>query len=115
MHFAYPPRKSSDPPPFRPRSSRVPFLRRSRLRTVIIGLLALLGLFYVLSGSSEDQKYYEHVPSGNPPVVIVTVVDPTSYSSTYLQTIQENRQSYAKLHGTRHSMLERTWTKLLTA
>ena len=80
MHFAYPPRKSSDPPPFRPRSSRVPFLRRSRLRTVIIGLLALLGLFYVLSGSSEDQKYYEHVPSGNPPVVIVTVVTPRTTS-----------------------------------
>lgn len=100
MHFAYPPRKSSDPPPFRPRSSRVPLLRRSQLKKVVLGIFALLGLFWLFSGSSDEATYYEHVPSGNPPVVIVTVVDPTSYSNTYLKTIQDNRKSYAELHGT---------------
>ena len=99
MHFAYPPRKSSDPPPFRPRSSKVPLLRRTRLRTVVLLLLAFLGGLYLLSGSSRHDPYHEHVPSGNPSVVIVTVVDPATYSNTYLKTIQNNREQYAAKHG----------------
>lgn len=103
MHFAYPPRKSSDPPPFRPRSSKVPLLRKARLRTVVLLLLALLGGLYLLSGSRRPDPYHEHVPSGNPPVVIVTVVDPTIYSETYLKTIRENREQYAAKHGAQRS------------
>ncbi|KAF4121970.1 mannan polymerase II complex MNN11 subunit [Geosmithia morbida] len=100
MHFAYPARKNSNPPPFRPRPSRsAQLLRRTRLRTIILGLAAILGILYLLSGTTKPDPYREHVPSGSPPVVIVTVVDPTTYSSSYLKNVEENRKLYAKKHG----------------
>lgn len=39
------------------------------------------------------------VPSGTPPVVIVTVLDPDNYSKEYLNNIKENRLEYASKHG----------------
>ncbi|KAF7563096.1 hypothetical protein G7046_g1035 [Stylonectria norvegica] len=99
MHFAYPPRKSSNPPPFRPRSSKLPQLRRSRLKTVALILLALVAGFWFLFGSPRNTPYHEHTPSGTPRVVIVTVIDPTAYSNAYLQTVRENREQYALKHG----------------
>jgi mannan polymerase II complex MNN11 subunit len=63
-------------------------------------LVAILGLIWVLSGRSQEEVYREYVPSGKPPIVIVTVIDPTSYSATYLKSIQENRRRYAEKHGT---------------
>jgi mannan polymerase II complex MNN11 subunit len=39
------------------------------------------------------------VPSGKPPVVIVTVIDPTKYNNHYLKTIKENRELYAAKFG----------------
>jgi mannan polymerase II complex MNN11 subunit len=100
MHFAYPPRKSSNPPPFRPRSSKFPRLPRSR-RTLEIGVVAfLLLLIYILTGSrSHRSPYHEHVPSGDPPVVIVTLMDPSKYSSAYMKTVIDNRKLYAAKHG----------------
>jgi mannan polymerase II complex MNN11 subunit len=100
MHFAYPPRKSSNPPPFRPRSSKFPRLPRSR-RTLEIGVVAfLLLLLYLFTGSrSHRSPYHEHVPSGDPPVVIVTLMDPSKYSSAYMKTVIDNRKLYAAKHG----------------
>lgn len=100
MHFAYPARKSSDPPPFRPRSSKLPLLRRTRLRLVLVGVLAVIGVLYLLTGRKATDPYHEHIPSGSPPVVIVTIVDPTQYSTAYLKTIEQNRKDYAEKHGT---------------
>ncbi|PHH90279.1 hypothetical protein CDD83_4080 [Cordyceps sp. RAO-2017] len=97
MHFAYPPRKSSNPPPFRPRS--VPFLRRSRLKTVALVFLAFVAAAYLLLGSRKRSPYHERVPSGTPAVVLVTVVDPTTWDNGYLKTVRENREKYAALHG----------------
>ena len=102
MHFAYPPRKSSNPPPFRPRSSRLPLLRRGRLRTGLILLgVALLGLFLLTrgGGGSGGGTYHEHLPSGSPPVVIVTVYEPKLHSAEYIKSLKENRELYAKRHG----------------
>jgi mannan polymerase II complex MNN11 subunit len=102
MHFAYPPRKSSNPPPFRPRSSRLSQLRRTRLRTVFIVLGALIfGLFFFSGrwGGQHTGPYQEYVPTGSPPVVVVTVVDPFQYSEEYIKSIQDNRDLYAKKHG----------------
>ncbi|CAM1509472.1 Fc.00g032110.m01.CDS01 [Cosmosporella sp. VM-42] len=99
MHFAYPPRKSSNPPPFRPRSSKLPALHRNRRRTLALILLVLIGAFYFLFGSDGKPAYHEHEPTGNPPVVIVTVTDPTTYGNAYLQTIKDNRELYASKHG----------------
>lgn len=99
MHFAYPSRKRSNPPPFRPRTSKLPHLRRTRLRTLFLVLGALVLVLYVLSGSGKHAPYREHVPSGSPPVVIVTVLDPTTYHAGYLNTVRENRELYARKHG----------------
>ncbi|RSL97670.1 hypothetical protein BHE90_002102 [Fusarium euwallaceae] len=100
MHFAYPPRKNSNPPPFRPRATQLPsFLRRPRRRTLVLLLLGAIGCLWLLFGSRGETQYREHVPSGNPPVVILTVLDNRQYSSAYLKSIQNNREQYAARHG----------------
>ncbi|OHE97623.1 galactosyl transferase GMA12/MNN10 family protein [Colletotrichum orchidophilum] len=99
MHFAYPPRKSSNPPPFKARSSRIPpVLRRSRLKVIAAGALLFLGFIYLLSGAFKSPRG-PRVPSGDPPVVIVTVLDEVKFSNTYLASIRDNRKQYAQLHG----------------
>lgn len=98
MHFAYP-RKNSNPPPFRPRSARLPLLRKSRLRTIALVLMACAAAAYFLFGSSKPSPYHERVPSGSPPVVLVTVIDPTTWDNAYLKTVRENRETYAAKHG----------------
>jgi len=61
--------------------------------------VAILGLVWLLSGRSREEVYQEHVPTGEPPIVIVTVIDPKSYSASYLRSVQENRRQYAEKHG----------------
>jgi mannan polymerase II complex MNN11 subunit len=100
MHFAYPPRKNSNPPPFGRRSGNIPpILRRLRKRTILFCFLGVVGLLYLLLGSKSGSPYREHVPSGNPPVVVVTVSDYSEYSTSYLESIRNNREQYAKRHG----------------
>ncbi|KAK1596126.1 galactosyl transferase GMA12/MNN10 family protein [Colletotrichum navitas] len=99
MHFAYPPRKSSNPPPFRPRTSRIPpLVRRSRLKVIAAVALMFLGFIYLLAGFLRSPSG-PHLPSGEPPVVIVTVLDEDNYSKSYLSGIRDNRKQYAQLHG----------------
>ena len=100
MHFAYPPRKSSNPTAYKPRSTKLPNFRRIRLRTVALGALGLFVLFYLLTRArGRHSTYTSHKPSGNPPVVIVTVFDPEEASKAYIQTVKENRLAYAHKHG----------------
>ncbi|KAF4451400.1 hypothetical protein F53441_5666 [Fusarium austroafricanum] len=124
MHFAYPPRKNSNPPPFKARSSQIPpILRRIRKRTAALLLLATIGFIYFLFGLKGDAPYREHAPSGNPPVVIVTALDKAQYSATYLETIRHNRQQYASRHGYEAMIVEmtdydtgkspRSWAKIM--
>ncbi|KAF5666153.1 alpha-1,2-galactosyltransferase [Fusarium denticulatum] len=100
MHFAYPPRKNSNPPPFKQRSSQIPpILRRIRKRTALLLLLGAIGLIFFLFGLKGETPYREHVPSGNPPVVVVTVLDTTQYNEAYLESIRHNREQYASRNG----------------
>ena len=101
MHFAYPPRKNSNPPPFHPSAaSKLPLLRPTRSRTLILLLLGAVFVLYLLLGrAAVNDGYSEREPAGNPPAVIVTVVDPRTQNSAYLETIRENREQYAALHG----------------
>lgn len=100
MHFAYPPRKPSNPPPFRPRTSRFTALRRSRVKTLGLIGIGFLFLLYVLLGRYESPptSKAKHVPSGSPPVVMVTVLN-SEHGLEYKNTIKENRNSYAQRHG----------------
>ncbi|KAH6897408.1 galactosyl transferase GMA12/MNN10 family-domain-containing protein [Thelonectria olida] len=123
MHFAYPPRKRSDPPPFRPKSTRLPFLRPSRLRTIVLLLLTVIGGAWFFLGSKSQPPYREHVPSGSPPVLILTVLDTTKYTEAYLQTIKDNREQYAQRHGYENMVVKlfdyntkgapQSWAKIL--
>ncbi|KAI1033300.1 hypothetical protein LB503_008670 [Fusarium chuoi] len=100
MHFAYPPRKNSNPPPFKQRSSQIPpILRRIRKRTAVLLLLGAIGFIFFLFGLKGETPYREHVPSGSPPVVVVTVLDNTQYNDAYLESIRHNREQYASRNG----------------
>ncbi|KAF1811229.1 hypothetical protein P152DRAFT_459633, partial [Eremomyces bilateralis CBS 781.70] len=100
MHFAFPPRKSSNPPPYAMRSVRsVPFLRKSKGQSIAllcIGVVAAIWLLSNLFGGSGSSKV--RVPSGMPPVVVVTAFDPKE-KDRWTQHIRRNREEYAKKHG----------------
>ncbi|KAF4976164.1 hypothetical protein FZEAL_7142 [Fusarium zealandicum] len=123
MHFAYPPRKNSDPPPFRPRSAKLPFPRRNRKRVFTLLFLAVVGILWILLRSTGQTPYHEHVPTGKPPVVILTVLDNRQYSTAYLDSIRENREQYAARHGYEAMVVKgtdyptdaspRTWSKII--
>ncbi|PVH89359.1 glycosyltransferase family 34 protein [Cadophora sp. DSE1049] len=96
MHMALPLRKSSNPPPYATRSTRFPMVRRSRVQAIALCACAVSAVIFILSqifGGSE------RIPSGTPPVVIVTVLNPELYSKEYLNNIKDNRIEYAKKHG----------------
>ncbi|KAI9155408.1 alpha-1,2-galactosyltransferase [Paramyrothecium foliicola] len=99
MQFAYRNRKNSNAAHFRPRSSTSSLIRRTRMRTILLILGAFLVGLFLLTRSNQQTPYREHTPSGKPPVVIVTVIDPTRYNNAYLKTIKENRELYAARHG----------------
>ncbi|KAL2021540.1 hypothetical protein VTK56DRAFT_7039 [Thermocarpiscus australiensis] len=101
MHFAYPPRKTSNPPPYLPRSSRLPGLRRTRLKLISLAGLAFLAFIYLVArrDGGRHGAPARHAPSGNPPVVLVTVLDQAKHSRAYLETVKENRIQYAEKHG----------------
>ncbi|KAI0472387.1 galactosyl transferase GMA12/MNN10 family-domain-containing protein [Xylaria cf. heliscus] len=96
MHYAYPPRKDSHPAPFRPRGSRLPVIRRSHLKTILLFGLAIIGLIWLFSGSK--QKGPRQI-TGKPPVVVVTVFDDKYENTAYSKHIQDNRIQYAEKHG----------------
>jgi mannan polymerase II complex MNN11 subunit len=75
--------------------------RRKRLKqgaVIACGALSIIFLIYRLF-SSKPPMVYDRIPTGAPEVVIVTVLDP-SMSEEYVATVKENRQDYAKRHGT---------------
>ncbi|KAL9608240.1 MAG: hypothetical protein Q9167_006909 [Letrouitia subvulpina] len=96
MHFALPPRKTSNPPPYA-RTSRTSSLRRRQLQFgAIIGcaLLVLIFLISHLFGGGAAR-----VPSGTPEVVIMTLMDEENMTKEYINKIKENRKDYAARHG----------------
>ena len=98
MHFALPPKKSAGQDGmFKPRpSSRPMWLRRSRLKHVLLWIVAATGFLMALwkiIGLLTGERM------GTPPVVIVTVMKPEGHTQSYLDTIKENREEYAKRHG----------------
>lgn len=97
MHFAFPPRKTSQPPPYAHRTTYSNVLRRSRAKTLAIGAVVIFAVFFLFSrifGGSD------HVEAGAATeAVIVTVLQPEMYSKEYIENIKQNRIEYAKRHG----------------
>ncbi|KAK3946408.1 glycosyltransferase family 34 protein [Diplogelasinospora grovesii] len=120
MHFAYPPRKTSNPPHYLPRSKKSSspssslngllggLQRRQGLKKIALVGLAVITFFYLISswtsGGSKrgyaGRPYNPKKPSGKPPAVLVTVFDKDKkYSKAYIDTVKENRVQYAAKHG----------------
>lgn len=114
MHLPYPKRKSSNAQPFLPRGSNpsrygvgfsIP--RRYRSQALAVAALVFIGLIWLLTrgGSSQHSSrggsagMANHVPSGKPPAVIVTVLDEGRFGSRYTELVKENRRLYAEKHG----------------
>lgn len=70
------------------------------MKTVGLIGLGFLFLLYILLGRSESTptSKAKHVPSGSPPVVMVTVFN-SEHGLDYKNTIKDNRNNYAQLHG----------------
>lgn len=127
MHLPYPKRKSSNPAPFLPRGTgsaySTPSLsphvrgfsipRRYRQQAAAAAALVLLVLVWIFArgaggGSSQESRggagagrvVAEHVPSGKPPTVVVTVLDAARFGDKYTALVKENRRLYADKHGT---------------
>jgi mannan polymerase II complex MNN11 subunit len=64
--------------------------------------LVFIAVLYLLFRPHKKSKLPAHrVPSGKPPVVVMTVFDDTNYNREYLEAIRENRVQYAEKHGMR--------------
>ncbi|KAL1841679.1 hypothetical protein VTJ49DRAFT_6718 [Mycothermus thermophilus] len=114
MHFALPPRKTSQPPPYLRPAARLPGFRRTRAKLVALTGLFLFTILYLIAHLRSSSSSSSHaVPApppartrngpgggrGDPPVVIVTVLDETKYTKEYLEAVRENRVQYAEKHG----------------
>ena len=101
MHFALPPRKTSQPPVF----TRAAHLnnaaqRRRQLQSigyVVLGLATLYLIYKTLftSGTTPEPTEIE----ANPSVVVVTIFDESVQSTEFIHQVKENRVDYARRHG----------------
>ncbi|KAL4919988.1 galactosyl transferase GMA12/MNN10 family-domain-containing protein [Aspergillus aurantiobrunneus] len=98
MQFAVPLRKGPIAPPYA-RSSLLTFQRRKQLKAIAILSFALVAIFLLLPQLFYTRKGTAEAPIGTAGVVIVTVLDRTLYSDSYLQKIIKNREDYAERHG----------------
>ncbi|KAI9735725.1 MAG: hypothetical protein M1818_006333 [Claussenomyces sp. TS43310] len=104
-----PPRKRSHPPPFSARSSRLPLLRRFRLKSIALWALLITAMVFLFS---RLRGGHDRMVSGKPPVVIVTVLEPEAYSSQYLDNIMDNRNEYAAKHDYPLNGAPASWAKV---
>lgn len=97
MHGVLPSRKTSHPPPYAARSSRMSSTRRRQLQ--LGAILACSALLIILMISRLFASSEERIPPGTPEVVFVTLIDEETMSKEYIGKIQENRRHYASRHG----------------
>ena len=100
MQFALPPKRN--PPLPYARSPRTSLQRRIQLKTVAIIAFAVLSVLFLLSHLFASSTTSSTIPAGTASVVIVTVLDRAQLDHDYLQKIVNNREDYAKRHGTFH-------------
>jgi mannan polymerase II complex MNN11 subunit len=87
--------------------------RRDRLPRVLIGILGIFTVFWLFGkmGGNSDDANAPSLPKvaigSGAPVVIVTVLDPKA-DSGWVAKIKQNREDYAKRHGTSQGPMECT-------
>ena len=91
-----PPRKTSQPPPYA-RATRSSPIKRKQLKVGGLVVGAILIIIYLITFFFSSPKDY--VPYGTPEVVIVTVLDEATMSTSYRNHIMENRRYYAEKQG----------------
>jgi mannan polymerase II complex MNN11 subunit len=105
MHFALPPRKTSNPPPYAVRNTRNSFsfsaFRRKRLQAVGLAALGALSILWLITSLLHDGIFSGNPrpPAGVPEVAIVTLIDDEGSSADYIEKIKQNRIDYAARHG----------------
>ncbi|KAI9812400.1 MAG: hypothetical protein M1832_000435 [Thelocarpon impressellum] len=98
MHFALPPRKTSQPPPYAARqTSRATLLRRRRLQGLGVLACGAVALLFLLSRAYRSGP--PPVPAGTPEVVMVTPLEEARFGQDYVAKIKQNRVDYAERHG----------------
>lgn len=95
MHFALPTKDHRSSPLRSTTAVSRTYLRNilRRPMSLLIGIVVILFLYLGLSRRDGGVRY------GNPPGVVVTVIDRANYSQDHLDRVIENRKEYAKLHG----------------
>jgi mannan polymerase II complex MNN11 subunit len=99
MHFAFPPRKTSQPPPYARASRKPPGYRQQQLRLLGYFVCGLLTIYLFFQFAPFSSTLVESIPPGTPPVVIVTVFDEQYMSEDYIRKIKANREDYASRQG----------------
>ena len=103
MHFALPPRKTSQPPPYARASRNPPKYGQRELRLLgylIGGFLTVFLVFrYASFSSTVLSAVVQPGPPDTPPIVLVTVFDEEHMSKDYIQKVKVNREDYAHRHG----------------
>ena len=100
MHFALPPRKTSQPPPYARASRKPPAFGQQHWRILGYAVCIVLTIYLLFHYVSFPIRLQESVPPGTPSVVIVTVFDEKHMSDDYVEKIKANREDYALRHGT---------------
>jgi mannan polymerase II complex MNN11 subunit len=116
MHFALPPRKSSQPPIYaRTNSSAAASLRRRKqLQLVGYVVLSLLTLYLILSftllsdKSADDLEDGSGAIEGHQDIVLVTIFDNATMSEDYMKMVRANREDYAARHGKHPTYVSRS-------
>jgi mannan polymerase II complex MNN11 subunit len=105
MHFALPPRKTSQAP-YAPATRNVSHMRQQQVRLAGYFIGGLLTFYIFLRYVPLSSPLATSVSSGTPPVVIVTVFDEQQMSEEYISKIKANREDYALRQGL-HTSSER--------
>ncbi|OJD31800.1 glycosyltransferase family 34 protein [Diplodia corticola] len=101
MHFAFPPRKTSRPPPYVAAAnarSQTSFLTRRMARQLAIYALIALGFLYLVKNCFSTAPAADFIPAGTPPVVVVTTFD-ANLPESFKERLRANRETYAARHG----------------
>lgn len=106
MHFALPPRKTSQPPPYARgnTSGSATYRRRKQLQVLSYAVLGLLTFYLVLklvlyASSAGDNEDGPSTIEGSQDIVLVTVFDNETMSEDYMRIVKVNRDDYAARHG----------------